>query len=96
MKLEITPAALEDLRSIRKYTQDKWGLNQEEAYLNGMWEKFESIQLNSAKFRFRHDLFPQCQIASQGKHIILFRTHKKVLQIVRVLHATMDLKRHFP
>jgi toxin ParE1/3/4 len=94
MKLELTPAALADLRSIRAYTLERWGVAQETAYLNRMWEKFEILIADSTPYRFRPDLFPGCQIAAEGKHVILFRVNKSTLQVVRVLHSAMDFKRH--
>jgi len=94
MKIELTPAALADLRSIRAYTLERWGAKQEEAHLNRMWERFESILANAAHFRFRPDLFPDCQVATEGKHVILFRVNRSTLQVVRVLHSAMDFKRH--
>jgi toxin ParE1/3/4 len=96
MKLDLTPAALADLRSIRAYTLERWGAEQEAAYLDRMWEKFESLLANPAPYRFRPDLFPGCQIAAEGKHAILFRIDKSTLQVVRVLHGAMDFKRHLP
>ena len=42
MKLILTEAALEDLRSVRTYTLEHWGTQQEELYLNSLWEKFET------------------------------------------------------
>ncbi len=94
MKLEFTPAALADLRSIRAYTLENWGPAQETAYLDGMWEKFELILADASPYRFRPDLFPGCQLAAEGKHVILFRVNKSSLQVVRVLHSAMDFKRH--
>lgn len=94
MKLELTPAALADLRSIRAYTLEHWGPAQETAYVERMWEKFETILTDAAPYRFRPDLFPGCQLASEGKHVILFRVNKSTLQVVRVLHSAMDFKRH--
>ncbi|MEO6995856.1 MAG: type II toxin-antitoxin system RelE/ParE family toxin [Lacunisphaera sp.] len=94
MKLELSPAALEDLRSIRAYTLERWGSDQETIYLDRMWEKFESILANPAPYRGRPDLYPGCQIAAEGKHVILFRAKKSTLQVVRVLHSAMDFKRH--
>lgn len=96
MNLEFTPAALSDIRSIRDYTLEKWGSDQEKIYLNSLWQKFEEIRLNPGKWRFREDLFPRCQIASEGRHVILFRINEDTLQIVRVLHSTMELLRHVP
>ena len=96
MNLELTHAALDDLRSIRAYTLERWGPDQEQQYLDQIWKKFESILTDPSKFRFRRDLFPGCQIAAEGKHVILFRMHKSTLQVVRVLHGAMDFKRHMP
>jgi toxin ParE1/3/4 len=96
MTLEFTPAALSDLRSIREYTFEKWGAAQERFYLDGLWAKFEEILEQPTKWRTRPDLFVGCQIASQGRHVILFRIRDSVLQIVRILHSSMDLPRHVP
>ena len=92
MSLEITRAALEDLRSIRAYTLETWGSVQEEAYLEGMWRKFGELQANPGMHRFRNDLFSGCQLAAEGKHVILFKVAEESLQIVRVLHSAMDFK----
>ena len=37
---------------------------------------------------------PDCRNAAEGRHIILFRVDDDALQIVRVLHSSMDFKRH--
>ncbi|MBC8039282.1 MAG: type II toxin-antitoxin system RelE/ParE family toxin [Opitutaceae bacterium] len=95
-ELELTPAALADLRSIRAYTLERWGAEQEAAYLDRMWDKFEALLADSSLYRFRPDLFPGCQIAAEEKHVILFCVSKSTLQIVRVLHSAMDFKRHLP
>ena len=94
VKLEITDAAIADIRSIREYTLLQWGERQDEIYADLLWKRFEEILTDASPYRFRHDLFPGCQIASEGRHVILFRIRKGVLQVVRVLHSAMDFKRH--
>jgi len=94
MKLDFTEAAIEDIRSIRAYTLETWGERQEQIYLDQLWMRFGEILADPAPYRFRHELFPDCQLATEGKHVILFRIRKDVLQIVRVLHSAMDFKRH--
>ena len=94
MNLELTKAAIADLRTIRDYTLETWGDEQEQLYLNQLWNKFEDIMNDPSRWRFRNDLFPDCQIASQRKHVILFRVHGKTLQVVRILHSAMDFPRH--
>ncbi len=94
MKLTFTQAALEDLRSIRAYTLETRGVEQEDRYLNRIWARFDSIRLDPARYRLRPDFFPGCRIAAEGKHVILFRAGADLLEVVRVLHAAMDFKRH--
>jgi len=94
VKLEITNAAIADIRSIREYTVEQWGERQDEIYSDRLWQRFEEILADAPSYRFRPDLFPGCQIASEGRHVILFRVYNGVLQVVRVLHSAMDFKRH--
>lgn len=96
MKLVLTVAALDDLRSVRAYTLETWGADQEERYLRNLWCRFETIRSNPHRFRLREDLFPGCRIAAEGRHVILFRADDNILQVVRVLHSAMDFKRHLP
>lgn len=96
MTLEFTSAAISDLRSIRAYTLETWGPDQEQIYLDSLWAKFDEILASAGKWRVRNDLFPRCQIAAQGRHVILFRVQGTTLQIVRILHSSMDFPRQFP
>ena len=94
MKLVLTEAALDDLRSVRAYTLETRGAEQEERYLRNLWARFETIRSNPHRFRLREELFPGCRIAAEGRHVILFRADGDALQIIRVLHSAMDFKRH--
>ena len=96
MKLILTEAALEDLRSIRAYTLENWGAEQEERYLRQIWSRIESLRADPFRHRLRAELFPGCRIAAEGRHVILFRAGDQALEIVRVLHSAMDFKRHLP
>jgi toxin ParE1/3/4 len=73
MKLVITEAALDDLRSVRAYTLEIWGAEQEERYIRSLWTRYETIRSNPHRFRLREELFPGCRVAAEGRHVILFR-----------------------
>lgn len=96
MKLVLTEAALDDLRSVRVYTLETWGPEQEQRYLGKLWTRFESLRTNPFRYRLREELFPGCRIAAEGRHVILFRANAESLEIVRVFHSAMDFKRHLP
>ena len=53
MKLDLTDAALEDLREIREYTLRNWGERQENLYLEAMWARFAEILNDPSRFRPR-------------------------------------------
>ncbi len=93
MKLDLTDAAVADIRSIREYTVLTWGERQNEVYHERLWKRLEEILTHPTSYRFRHDLFPGCQLAAEGKHVILFRVRDDVLQVARVLHSAMDFKK---
>lgn len=94
MILDFTAQASADLQKISEYTLSVWGAKQEEQYLKSLYRKFGDILEEPARWRFREDLFPRCQVAAEGRHLILFRIDSDVLLIVRILHGTMDLGRH--
>jgi len=94
VNLEFTKAAVGDLKSIRQYTLETWGWEKEEVYLKDLWKKFEDILDDLSRWRFRNDLFPGCQVASQGRHVILFRVQGNTLQIVRILYSAIDFPSH--
>jgi len=96
MKLVLTDAALDDLRSIRDYTLETWGEVQEERYLRKIWSRIESLRADPFRYRLREELFPGCRLASEGRHVLLFRASDGILEIVRVLHSAMDFKRQLP
>jgi len=92
MKFVLTEAALADLRSIRAYTLERWGTEQEERYLRTLWSRIEALRGEPERYRLREDLFPGCRIAAEGSHVILFHATFEILHIVRVLHSAMDFR----
>lgn len=96
MILEFTQSAVSDLEKISQYTRDTWGEEQEERYLKSLYRKFAQIAGDPSRWRFREELFPRCQIAREGRHLILFQVNASTLIIVRILHGAMDFGRHIP
>jgi toxin ParE1/3/4 len=94
MKLILSPAAILDLQSISDYTLQTWGSEQEELYLKGLWRKLAVIQSDPSSYRLREDLVKGCRSARHEKHTIFFTVHGQTLQVIRILHASMDFSRH--
>jgi toxin ParE1/3/4 len=96
MKIILSPSAVRDLQSISDYTLRNWGTEQEERYLKGLWEKLTAIQSNPNSFRLREDLVKCCRSAGHGQHVIFFAVQEQTLQIIRILHGSMDFSNHLP
>ncbi len=53
MTLDFTKAAISDLQSIRSYTLERWGAEQEQHYLDALWQKLEEILADPQRWRLR-------------------------------------------
>ena len=96
MRLDLSVAALADLQSIADYTLEKWGSEQEEDYLGGIWDSLEKIAVNPSGFRHRPDLGEGCQSARYRRHVIFFLAKPDRIEVLRVLHGAMDFGSHLP
>ena len=83
-----------DLLSIGRYTQKKWGFDQRNRYLSQIDAAFPILAKNPDRGR-------KCDHIIQGyfkytveKHDIYFRKIKTGIEIVRILHQRMDVKKH--
>lgn len=94
--LIIAPAALDDVHSIERYTIRKWSANQASRYLDKIYLGFEFIRTNPEHHSLRSDPYSGCRFLRVDSHIIFFRSSGSKLEIVRVLHVSMDFKRHLP
>ncbi len=93
-KFELTTKAVEDLSKIWNYTYEVWSENQADRYYSNLINDCQSLADN-------HDLGKQyIEIElyllgfKSGQHIIFYKvlTTEKI-QIIRILHSRMDLKR---
>lgn len=57
MTLEFTEAAVLDLQSIRNYTLERWGEEQEQTYLDGLWDRFGQIKEDPERWRAPERIF---------------------------------------
>ncbi len=90
----ITEKALEDLRSIARYTEAKWGHSQRNKYLHMLDEGFNTIAQQP-------DLGIVCDYIRTGyrkhrvgRHLIFYRPSPDCVEIIRILHERMDLPSH--
>ena len=92
MRYVVKRAALADLKDIARYTRKSWGRNQEQVYINGIFDCFEKIasqETFNVDFSYIKEGCFKCKI---NHHLVFFRwvTDGRP-EIIRILHEEMDI-----
>ncbi len=93
-RLVLTEIALADLASIRRYSARTWGPDRTRNYMDALREAMKGIVRGTALTRERSDLRPSLQMVGSGRHCIFFESNNSRILVVRVLHDSMDYRRH--
>jgi plasmid stabilization system protein ParE len=93
MTHRIYPSAKERILEIWEYTEEKWGEEQADRYITGLFAELDEI--SSARFRWkpvREQGFESVYVARYRHHFIFFRELTGgVLGVISILHEVMDL-----
>lgn len=91
----VSSAARSDLKKIAAYTQKVWGAEQRRTYLKGLDLAFHFLAENPLAG-------VPCDYIAEGlrkhqfeSHIIFYDKDNTAINIVRVLHKSMDIERNF-
>ncbi|MBL4701734.1 MAG: type II toxin-antitoxin system RelE/ParE family toxin [Phycisphaeraceae bacterium] len=91
-KLRISDPAKSDLAGIGDYTQRQWGTVQKRKYLDQIKDTFKSLTQTPGLGSPCDDISKDLRAHPVGKHVIFYRDTKTILEIVRVLHGSMDVE----
>ncbi|MEP2758836.1 MULTISPECIES: type II toxin-antitoxin system RelE/ParE family toxin [Alphaproteobacteria] len=92
-KLTYTREAQNDLESIAKYTQRNWGTDKRREYLRQLNEKAKLVAAMPRVAVSRGDIERGCRTFVAGQHLLVFRVVGQRLEVLRVLHMSMDVER---
>ena len=91
-RFDLTRAARADLKSIARFTQERWGLHRRNAYLKQMDRAFRALADNPGIGQACDDIRTGYCKFPQGAHVIFYKEMADHdLLIVRILHAAMDV-----
>ncbi len=90
----LSEEAQNDLREISRYTQKNWSNKQAKHYLVELAAGFENIVRSPTLGKIRDEIGKDIRSFTIARHIVFYRTGMEYLEIARVLHASMDIKRH--
>ena len=94
-EFRLSGKAMDDLRSIGQYTQVNWGCEQRNKYLSMLDACFSKIA-NQPGVGIACDYIRQgYRKYHVGRHLIFYRQTSKVVEIIRILHDSMDVEIYF-
>ena len=94
-KYKLTREADIDLGGIWEYSYSQWGKKQARKYLSKLEERFITLAENPNLGKRRYELAGSPMSYHYGRHVIFYRIANKGIEIIRVLHDSMDFPRHF-
>ncbi len=92
--LVLSPEAVEDRKDIVAYTVTTWGKEQARRYNQKIRGALAAIRINPNIGRPHRDLPPVYLVYHAERHYIIYSVEGIRIEIVRILHDQMDLKRH--
>jgi toxin ParE1/3/4 len=93
-RYRITKKAAIDLANIWSYTVDNWSETQADSYYRMLLDNCQDICDRKAPGRQYDGIYADLLGHKAGKHIIFYQEiNPGVVDIIRILHERMDLKR---
>ena len=90
----LTNKALEDLRSIARYTEQTWGREQRNQYLSKLDASFLMLVHEPELGRACDEIRQGYRKHHVGRHLIFYRILASRIEIIRILHDSMDIDSH--
>lgn len=90
----LRPKAKRDIERIADYTFEQWGERQEEAYLKLLKQALEALVENPEIGRSAEELSTGLRKFKAGRHLIFYLDSMPGIDVVRILHQSMDFERH--
>lgn len=90
----LRPAAERDLEEIWRFSNERWGPDQADRYIVQIVDCFVALGGEFPPGQPCDDIRPGYRKARVGSHIVFYRSAGADLEIVRILHQSMDFDRH--
>ena len=87
--------AAQDVTAMYVYSLQQWGESQAEAYIDGLYEQFETLQSHPHAGRDVSLIRANTRRLLYQRHAIYYHVSAKEIRILRILHQRMDPARHF-
>lgn len=92
-RVTFSPAAAADIDAIWDYTVSEWGADQADRYTDDIRDICTSLALGEKRGR-TVDVRDGYLKHAVGKHFVFFRLADGGIEVIRILHQSMDVGRH--
>lgn len=93
-KILLSNQAVQDLKNIGQYTEDRWGKSQRNAYLSKLDDGIQILATDPLTGPSCDEILSGYRMYHVGKHLIFYRHDSSKIYIVRILHERMDVSAH--
>lgn len=90
----LSPRAQRDLDSVWDYSASTWGVDHAESYVTTIWTAIMRVAGQPKQGRPCPEIRRGYFKVSAGQHVIFYRCIADGIDVVRILHASMDFDRH--
>ena len=91
--LKFSPAAIADIDKIWNYTAKRWGLDQANLYTDTLRDACLALAAGEKRGQ-RVDIRDGYLKYMVGRHFIFFRSTDAGIEVIRILHQSMDAAQH--
>lgn len=88
--------AEKDLENIFDYTFEKFGVDQAVKYVSSFDNVFDSLVKSPPMGRERKEIRSELSSLAKENHVVFYRIMDSKIRIVRIIHGSRDLPKHFP
>lgn len=88
-----SPAAAADMNAIWDYTVNEWGTDQADRYTDDIRDVCISLARGEKRGR-TVDVREGYLKHAVGRHFVFFRSTDTGIEVIRILHQSMDVGRH--
>ncbi len=93
-RLRLRPAARKDIDDIWRYTSDMWSKRKANEYVRMLTGSLDVVDANPGLARLAGVGEPGLRKYVAGSHVIYFHIEPASIDVVRILHGSMDPKLH--
>lgn len=90
----LTPKAIADLEAIWDYTAQQWSLEQAEEYHASLIRAIEGLASGNLVWQQASHIRPGYLKFQVHSHVVFFKISALYLDVIRILHKSMDFSAH--